>query len=136
MQHVILDTDVFSNLAFARPQASGYSSFLIGKIPALTFTSVGEIYFGAYKAGWGERRVTALEGAVRRCVVLPYDANLPKLWGELRSTACLNGHALAHRDNTNDLWIAACAIYYQAPLLTANKRHFEGLPGLNLVDAA
>jgi predicted nucleic acid-binding protein len=33
---------------------------------------------------------------------------------------------------TNDLWVATTAIYHDAPLLTANRRHFENFPGLSL----
>ena len=32
--------------------------------------------------------------------------------------------------DTDDLWIAACAMHYGVPLLTGNGRHFAGMPGL------
>ena len=43
------------------------------------------------------------------------------------------GHPLGHRANANDLWIAACAVHYRLPLVTGNVRHFDGLPGLELL---
>ncbi|ROP39446.1 PIN domain-containing protein [Saccharothrix texasensis] len=136
-QHIILDTDTFSNLAMQRPQAESYASFLVGKVPALTFTSVGEVYFGAYKANWGTSRISKIEAAMHMCVILPFDENLPKIWAELKKTAHTGGHPLAQSAHSNDLWIAACAVYYDAPLLTANVRHFRGLaPSLHLIDGS
>jgi predicted nucleic acid-binding protein len=34
----------------------------------------------------------------------------------------------------NDLWIGACAIAMDKPLLTRNKRHFQAMPGLRLIE--
>lgn len=138
MEHyIILDTDAFSSLVMQRPQAESYASVLVGKVPALTFTSIGEVYFGAYKANWGTSRVSKIEAAMHMCVVLPYDENLPKIWAELKKTAHLHGHPLAQSAHSNDLWIAACAVYYDAPLLTGNIRHFRDLaPSLHLIDGS
>jgi predicted nucleic acid-binding protein len=33
-----------------------------------------------------------------------------------------------------DLWIAAWAVHHAAPLATRNLRHFEDVPGLELID--
>jgi hypothetical protein len=30
-------------------------------------------------------------------------------------------------------WIAACAVRYGIPLVTHNRRHFEGIPGLEMI---
>jgi predicted nucleic acid-binding protein len=40
---------------------------------------------------------------------------------------------LAHQAHSNDLWIAVCAVHYQAPLLTGNARHFLDVPGLDVL---
>ena len=39
---------------------------------------------------------------------------------------------LSHRPSIADSLIAATAIYYQLPLYTYNKRHFQFIPGLQL----
>ncbi|NUT53556.1 MAG: PIN domain-containing protein [Saccharothrix sp.] len=136
-QYIILDTDAFSTLAMQRPRADSYAAVLVGKVPALTFTSVGEVYFGAYKANWGTSRVSKIEAAMRMCVVLPYDENLPKIWADLKRAAHRSGHPLGQSTHSNDLWIAACAVYYDAPLLTGNARHFRDLaPNLLLIDGS
>ncbi|WP_221348433.1 type II toxin-antitoxin system VapC family toxin [Streptomyces beigongshangae] len=132
MSYVVVDTDVFSRL-FSGVDTDDYKSHLTGTVPTLSFTSVAEIYYGAAKAGWGDRRLTALEEAVRRYLVAPYDADMARLWGKLKSQAQSLGHPLGQPHQTNDLWIAATAIYYNCPLLTGNVRHFSGFPGLSLI---
>ncbi|WP_151484064.1 type II toxin-antitoxin system VapC family toxin [Streptomyces albicerus] len=132
MNYVVVDTDVFSNL-FAGIDVDRYKSHLTGVVPTLSFTSVAELYYGAAKAGWGDRRVGALEEAIRRYLVAPYDVDMARLWGKLKSQAQGLGHPLGQPHQANDLWIAATAIYYNAPLLTGNHRHFSGFPGLSLI---
>ena len=34
---------------------------------------------------------------------------------------------------TNDLWIAACALRHDLPLVSANLKHFSRVPGLKLL---
>lgn len=130
---VVLDTDAFSNLFQKRGNHADYGRHLRGRIPVLSFATVAEVHFGAAKAGWGPKRVADLEQALRRYVIAPYDASMPVLWGSLRAQAQNIGHALGQDSQINDLWIAATAIYYQAPLLTGNTRHFAGFPGLSLL---
>lgn len=132
-KELVLDTDAFSVVFQKRGNHESFARHLVGRVPILIFATVAELHFGASKAGWGERRVTGLEEAVRRYVIAPYDAKMPVLWGSLRAQAQSLGHALGADNQINDLWIATTAIYYQAPLLTGNVRHFEGFPGLTLV---
>ncbi|PYC80496.1 VapC toxin family PIN domain ribonuclease [Streptomyces tateyamensis] len=132
MKYVVVDTDVFSRL-LQGTDIDGYQAHLSGTIPTLSFTTVAEVYFGASKAGWGERKVAALEEAIRRYLVAPYDTEMARLWGKLKSQAQSLGHPLGQVNQNNDLWIAATSIYYDAPLLTGNGRHFRNFPGLSLI---
>ncbi len=40
---------------------------------------------------------------------------------------------LSHRPGIADMLIAATAIYYNLPLYTHNKKHFQFIPGLKLI---
>jgi tRNA(fMet)-specific endonuclease VapC len=135
MRYLVLDTDVTSYLYGNRPEADRYERHLRNAVPALTFASVAELHYGARRREWGEQRVGRLDVYIRRFLVLPFDDDLPRLWARLRDHAARTGHALAHREHSNDLWIAACAIHYGAPLLTGNVRHFLDLPGLDVLAA-
>lgn len=130
---ILVDTDAFSIMLDKRANHEAYARELVGHIPLLCFATIAELRFGAAKAGWGERRNKDLEEMLRRFVVTPYDAQLAIMWGNLRAQAQSTGHALGAPEQIHDLWIAATAIYRQAPLLTRNRRHFEGFPGLVLI---
>jgi tRNA(fMet)-specific endonuclease VapC len=132
---VILDTDAFSYLFSKKPQAANYGAVLYGRVPALTFVSVAELRFGALVSGWGDRRRADLEASIRKFVLLPFDDQLSTVWAELRARAQRLGLPMAAKSQANDCWIAACGVYYDAPILTGNAKHFEGLD-LNLIDGS
>jgi predicted nucleic acid-binding protein len=135
-EHIILDTDAFSFLLANKPQAASYPALLRGKVAAVSFVTVAEVRFGALSAGWGERRTSELEETLRKFLKLPYHDELASLWARLKRDARQNGHPLGHPEHANDLWIAACGVYYQAPILTGNVRHFDGLPGVRVIDGS
>ncbi|MER7211177.1 type II toxin-antitoxin system VapC family toxin [Streptosporangium sp. NPDC000239] len=132
MRYVFVDTDVFSYL-WQGINTDQYRPHLEGAVPALSFASVGELYYGAAKKNWGPKKVQALEEAVRRYLVAPYHEDLARLWGTLRAQAVAQGHALGAAHQVNDLWVCATAMYHDAPLLTGNRRHFTDFPGLSLL---
>lgn len=132
-RYVVVDTDVFSCLWQNRPVCSNFINELNGAIPVLSFVTVGEAHFGAMNAGWGARRMAQMEAAMRPYVIAPYSAELAELWGKLKHAARRNGSPLGQPEHTNDLWICATAVHYNAPLMTNNTRHFTKIPNLNLV---
>ncbi|WP_261565210.1 PIN domain-containing protein [Frankia gtarii] len=100
-----------------------------------TFVSVAELLYEARHAGWGEPRTADLTEKIRLLLLIPFDERLPAVWARLRDLARRRGHPLAQPLHTDDLWIAACAVLYEAPLLTGNERHFGGLPSLTVISA-
>lgn len=130
-RYIVVDTDVFSYI-FNGTDVANFSDKIKGAIPVLSFVTVGELHFGARKQRWGERRLNRLDEQIHRYLVAPADEDLGRLWGELKAQARNSGHCLGQVEHTNDLWICATAIYYDAPLLTNNRRHFESFPGLSL----
>ena len=53
---VIVDTNVVSYLMRRGSLAEQYRRRLEGRLAGIAFVTVGELYFGAEKKGWGERR--------------------------------------------------------------------------------
>ncbi|MGI9003625.1 MAG: type II toxin-antitoxin system VapC family toxin [Pseudonocardia sp.] len=131
--YVVVDTDVFSYIWQGRSQGVPYETYIRGKVPVLSFTTVAELHYGASYRGWGDRKIRELEAALRVYLVAPYNPQMAKLWGILKTQARRAAHPLGANDHSNDLWIAATAIFHDAPLLSHNRRHFEGMPGLNLI---
>lgn len=131
-EYVVFDTDVFSYI-FNGQDPKGHESHLKTAIPVLAFTTVGELIYGANKVGWGEQKMARLNAQISRFLIAPCDEDLARLWGELKAQAVKAGHPLGQAAHTNDLWICTTAIYYDAPLLTNNTRHYENFPGLHLL---
>ena len=132
MIELVIDTDIFSILTGPRPQRRRLASYVDGVEAALAFPSVAELHYGAARAHWGEVRLRRLERDIAGYGLLRATDGLLRLCGELRAAGARIGHPLGQPIHGNDLWIAACAVYYEVPLLTANARHFAGLPGLEL----
>ncbi len=133
MDAVQLDTDVFSYLLKpGDPRAELYRPHVTGKTVAVAFVTVGELYAGAYKKGWGPKRLSDLEYRLKNAVIIvPYDIEVCRAYARLANLKTPSGS-----DRTlpaNDRWIAACAIRHSIPLVTHNRRHFENIPDLKVI---
>lgn len=130
---VLLDTDVFSYLLNDNDRrADFYRPYVQDKILSVSFVTVGELYYGAVKKRWGAERVAALEARLAAVVVIPYDIDVCRAYAKLKCDA----KTTAGTDRVvgaNDLWIASCAIRHGLPLVSNNRKHFEGMPGLHLI---
>ncbi len=124
----MLDTDVVSRLMRDTLPAA-VARRLKGLTPCVTFVTVGELFRGAAHAGWGARRVSALERWLKRVIVIPADRTVARRWGELTGGALRKGAPLP----ANDAWIAACCLTHDTPLATLNSRHFAGIDSLRLL---
>lgn len=90
----------------------------------LTFTVAGELAAGA---SLGDRR--AWEGFLGPFYVLPSSPEVSWHYGQAFRHLQKNGQLIG----ANDMWIAATALAYQMPLVTANVDHFHRVPGLDVV---
>lgn len=84
---------------------------------------MGELWYGAIKAGWGEAKRRQLDERIRRYVVLACDEATVRAWAELRAEAEKQGRT----KQTTDLWIAATAKRHDLPLLTEDSDFFTAL---------
>ena len=138
---VVLDTDTLSevsrgNLPF-REQALGY----LARFGRLTITAVTVFerlrgYRMAIRAGKPfERQLQAFEALVGNSVVLPFDEEAARIAAEIWSRA-----SRPQRQQVGDILIAAIAASRQMPLVTRNRKDFEGLAkvsgvGLRLLES-
>ena len=129
---LILDTDIVSNLMRGGAIAEAYLPHVQGKLLAISFITVGEMYFGAEKANWGQKKRDNLETALRNYVVIPYENEIARFYGRLVAERQRAGAPIA----LNDAWIAACAVRHTVPLVTHNAKHFGGISGLSLITEA
>jgi tRNA(fMet)-specific endonuclease VapC len=135
MDAVLLDTDVFSYLLKRNdPRAEAYHRHVRGKSLAISFVTVGELYWGAEKRGWSEAKRADLETSLRSVIIVPFDLDVCRAYARLGALKTKDGSSRTIA--ANDRWIAACAIRHDIPLISNNRRHFDGIPGLNLISEA
>lgn len=96
---------------------------LEGRVAAISFQSVGELWYGAIKDRWGDRKTRVLTDRIGRFVVLAYDEATVRAWAELKAEAEEAGLP----KNAADLWIAATAKRHELPLLTNDRGFLEAL---------
>ncbi|MBA3031164.1 MAG: type II toxin-antitoxin system VapC family toxin [Desulfobacteraceae bacterium] len=123
---IVLDTCVVSYLMKGNPLAQAYLPHIQGRLLAISFITVGELYFGAENARWGDQKRRQLETTLRNFVVIPYDHEIARCYGRLFAERKRSGKPI----EPNDAWIAACTLRHGVPLVTHNDRHFEGISEL------
>ncbi len=134
--YVLVDTDVFISLLRGRTEAVRYASLVEGRRIVLSFATVAELWLGAEILGYGKKSRKELKAGVAGTVVIPPTREVTREWARVvaQARSMSPGHALGQKAQYHDAWVAATALHHELPLLTANRRHFEGLPGLDLVD--
>ena len=136
MDEVLLDTNVFSYLLReGDPRAGLYRPHIQSRTVVISFVTVGELYYWAERRNWEPAKVLSLEERIEAAIVVPYDFEICRTYARLKCE--LRTPSGTHRVvGDNDLWIASCAVRHAIPLVTHNRRHFEGIRGLNIVSEA
>jgi predicted nucleic acid-binding protein len=126
---IIIDTDAFSHLFKRTEEAYRFRPYVERVKTFLSFATIGELYFGAFNAGWGDNRKAALAKEISDYIIIPSNYKISILYGKVRSQCESEGHPF---DNP-DYWIAASALHHDCPLLTNNWKHFRYVKGLKLI---
>jgi tRNA(fMet)-specific endonuclease VapC len=129
MDVVLLDTNIVSFLLKGDSRARSYAPHLQGRILAISFMTVAELFQWAFVHNWGARRMSQLETSLQNYTVLPFDIALCRLWGEVRA----NCRAVGRPISPQDAWIAATALQHRMPLVTHNPADFEAIEELELI---
>lgn len=125
---VVADSNIVSYIARRSPIADYYLPYLAGRQVVISFQTWEEALFGAYLAGWGERRLDALKQQLGQYLVHWPDPELIDLCARLRSERRANGREMG----LADAWIAATALSLQCPLVS-HDGDFHGIPNLELI---
>jgi len=129
MEGLILETTFLIDLEreAARDDAGSAHRFLRSRESerlSIAFVTAGELAAGA-SLSEPERWL----GFIRRFRVLQATTEVCRQYGTLYRYLQTNGLLIAG----NDLWIAATALVNGLPLVTRNLRHFQRVPGLDIV---
>jgi tRNA(fMet)-specific endonuclease VapC len=132
MEACVVDTDVISYLFRSSPVAQLYRQHLAGRLLVISFMTLAEIRFGMLHAGWGARRVASMEAYLKQFVLHMCDSDLCHSWAQIVHSERARGRVIS----AQDAWIAATAIQNDLPLVTHNRRHFDGVDGLVVISEA
>lgn len=128
----LIDTNVFSYIFNGHSFAKPYESLLGERKSAISFITLGESLAGAALGGWGVPRQRNLQIALAEYTVLESNRLVAEHFATINAFLRLEGRP----PTSNDAWIAATALAYELPLVSHNRRHFDGIPGLDLVSFA
>jgi tRNA(fMet)-specific endonuclease VapC len=126
---IVVDTNVLSYEVKRDTRAQLYEQHLAGQRMTISFVTLAELSSWAELYNWGKRLRTRLETILEDYLVLWPDTDTCQLWAEVTTICARQGRRIA----PNDAWIAACALRYQIPLVSHNRRHFEAIPNLQLI---
>jgi tRNA(fMet)-specific endonuclease VapC len=126
---LLVDTNIISYIMKGDDRAKRYVQHLENKLLAISFITVGELYFWAEKNGWGERKRNTLEAALHNYVVIPYDNEIAKFYAKVATERERAGR----RISCNDAWIAASALRHEIPLVTHNAKDFQQITSLDII---
>lgn len=126
---VLADTNVISYTMRGGRLAQLYEPHLKGRLVAISFITVGEFYYGAEKARWGNDKRLRLETTLKNFLVIPYDHEIARTYGRIVAGRERSGRPIS----LGDAWIAACAVRHGLPLVTHNAEHFKGVETLQVI---
>lgn len=123
---LLLDTSVLS-LFFKTDQRSQlYAPDIQGRILAVSFITIGELYRWTIERKWGQSRIRRLEARLNNMVKLPWHDSVARHWAQIQTET---------PKSANDAWIAACARAYGCTLVT-NDNDFSDIRGLQVISHA
>ncbi len=126
---LLFDTNIVSYLMRNDPIGERYFQHYKKLSTAISFMTVAELYEGAFRANWGQKRMQSLEDAIGDYIVYPSSPDIVRLWAEIRT-------ARRHQPiSAQDAWIAATALAHFCPLVTHDAVDFQGISGLKIISA-
>ena len=127
---IVLDTNVVSYIFNGDRRAQYYLERMRGLRAFISFQTLEELWFGAYRKGWGEKRENEFTLHLEQYEVIWPTPETVQISANLRSEREKAGRSL----NTADAWIAATALMLECPL-ACHDRDFSGIPALELIQA-
>lgn len=125
----LLDTNVLIDL-FKNKYGIRDAILAVGRKKCVISTlTLGELLVGAYK-GKDVRQINEVEKTKELFSTIPVSEAIIDVYAKTRATLELQGT----RIDDIDLLIASTAIYHDLIIVTHNVKHFDRIPGLQVID--
>lgn len=122
---VMLDTDT---CIFAMEEAPGFKPKIRLRDCGISMVVLGELETGVRRSVKVKENRAALDHWLTAVQVLEVDTEVARRYGQLRADLEDDGKLIG----PNDLWIAAHALSFDAPLISNNLSEFRRVPGLSV----
>ncbi len=129
MNTIVLDTNVASYLFNNDTRAALYRPHLDDVVINVSFMTIAEMHFGAEYASWGNFRHRRLERFLHDFPVIESTPEICHIWARITAACARQGRRIL----IADAWSAACALRYDFPLVTHNRKDFEAVPDLRII---
>jgi predicted nucleic acid-binding protein len=126
----LLDSDVLIDVLNGRKQILRFLSRLREDDLAMSLLAYGEVLIGELKRAGLQEAKSLLSESFGGIPIIPLDEQTIDQFALLGSQLRQRGNAIAEAD----LLIAATAIQHGRILVTRNLRHFNRVPGLEILD--
>jgi predicted nucleic acid-binding protein len=127
---ILLDTSVASLLHPRKKQSAlreQYAGVIAGKLAAISFQTVAEMWQWAEYQNWNEREREGLREFLSRFTMIRFDRKICMHWARIMAASMRQGR----RFEVGDCWVAATAIQRGVPLL-AHDSDFLGRESMGL----
>jgi tRNA(fMet)-specific endonuclease VapC len=121
---VIFDTNILIELYRGNIKVKEEIELLNTNVFYISTITVAEFMVGARDKADLKR----IEKQLNKYTVIPINTDISEIFTDLFKQL-----TLSHRPGIADTLIAATALYYHLPLYTYNKKHFQFIPGIQLV---
>jgi tRNA(fMet)-specific endonuclease VapC len=101
LNEILIDTDVVSYLLNRHSLAEEYEKLLFGYVPMISFITVAEMYRGAYKRSWGDRRMAELDMHLHRFAVVPSSQQVCLAYARISNGAEARGRPMPPRTRSS-----------------------------------
>ena len=129
MSGFLPDTNILS--AHLRGDANVWNRFVqhAGR-PHISTVTVGEFLTLAHRTKATRRTIDGVHETLAHLTAIDVDSPIAARFAEVRGALLDLGNPI----DTPDLLIAATALEHGLTMVTANRRHFDPVPGLTVVD--
>lgn len=121
---VIFDTNILIELYRGNAKVKEEIELLDSTVFYISSITAAEFMVGARD----KADLKKIEKQLSKYTLIPINTDISEIFIDLFKSL-----TLSHRPGIADTLIAATAIYYHIPLYTYNKKHFQFIPGIQLV---
>lgn len=125
----LIDRDWIIDYLNDREPVASRLEELRGEGVGISIISLAELYEGVYNSRDPEDSENKLLGFLSGVTILGIDEGICRTFGKERGKLRKRGLLIGDLD----LFIASSSLYYELPLCTNNRRHYERIEGLRVI---